>query len=296
MTAPCVASAAMWSPTQRASPRRRFLLAVASLTMLLSAAFFSPRRGQASASAAFIGARAPRAAVWTAPSLAPRGQQVALAAEPEIVDAEMEPAAEAEPKKETSVFDGKRSDIIKRKYDGKYYRVSRSTWTYTMKNRQTKQEETGKWNPAWSMPEEEFVRREPELRKQYLRKKRKLRIKHGRGQRWPNGKLIHLTKLQGSPFTRQMFGEKYVGRAPWHFSPKEVEHRAQQMRAQELKRRLEFEASATRYARLRELGVWSGDLSWRKPWQPQVDLADLGSWKKQFEEQEEKKIQEQNME
>merc|ERR1740121_1732529 len=106
------------------------------------------------------------------------------------------------------------------------------------------------------------------------------------GQRWPNGKYIFLTKLQGSPFTRERFGEKYVGRAPWHFHPSEVKFREQQIRAHELKRRLELEAAETRFARLKELGVWPGEPSWRKPWEPQVDMRNLGAWKNKVDEDE----------
>merc|ERR1711972_749304 len=79
-------------------------------------------------------------------------------------------------------------------------------------------------------------------------KKRKLRIKHGMGQKWPNGKYIFLSKLQGSIFTRQKYGDKYVGRAEWHFSPNEIEARERQLRALQLKRRLEQEAEEKRWS------------------------------------------------
>merc|ERR1711920_802974 len=114
------------------------------------------------------------------------------------------------------------------------------------------------------------LRREKDLKQKWRAKKRKLRMKHGNGQKWPNGKYIFLAKLQGSPFTREKYGEKYVGRAAWHFSPNEIKGRERQLRAMELKRRLETEAEEKRLNRLKELNIWPGDPKWRKPWQQEI--------------------------
>jgi len=275
MTAPCAVHAVMWSPAPRTSPRRRllFVWAAATLAVLFSAAYSSPRLGRVgslSTGAAFVGARAPLIAAPGA--LSSRGQRSALYAEPE--------------EEMTSVFDAPTREFFRQKFDHKFYRVYSGNWTWSYKNEKTGEVSTGNWERAWNMPEDEFKKREKSLRQRWRAKKRKLRLKHGKGQRWPNRKLIHLAKLQGSPFTRERYGDKYVGKAAWHFHPNEIPFREQQIRAHELKRRLELEAAETRFARLKELGVWPGEPSWRKPWEPQVDMAKLGQWKKDLEKEE----------
>jgi len=186
----------------------------------------------------------------------------------DVVDAEMVEEEEEEPKA-FSVFDSPAEEMrFNSKYQGKWYTVYKSNWTYTRYGK------TGAWNKAFRMPEEEYQKREKELIQKWRSKKRRLRQKHGMGQRWPNGKLIHLTKLQGSPFTRRFCGEKYVGRAPWTYSPNEVEARERKQRAYELRRKLELEAEKKRVMRMRELGIWLGDPSWKRPWEPKVDYVD----------------------
>merc|ERR550517_2368155 len=103
------------------------------------------------------------------------------------------------------------------------------------------------------MPQWIYKRREPDLRREWRRRKRKLRKKHGGGERRPNGKLIFLEKMEDSPFTREI--PKYAKKAEWTFGPKEVELRERKKRAVELKRRLEQEAEQKRIDRLKELGV-----------------------------------------
>merc|ERR1719414_2875836 len=119
------------------------------------------------------------------------------------------------------------------------------------------------------MPQFLYKIREPDLRREWRRRKRKLRKLHGGGQRRPNGKLIFLEKMEDSPFTREI--PKYAKKAEWVFGPKEVELRERMKRAMALKRRLEQEAEEARVARLKELGVWPGEQAWRRPWQPKVE-------------------------
>lgn len=184
--------------------------------------------------------------------------------EPEPEDDEM--GEELEPAR--SIFDGPQSDMFKRKYDGHWYEVFRSNWTYRRANNHSK---TGSWERGFNMPAGAFARERPRLLQKWRHKKRRLRLKHGMGQRYPNGKLIFLTKLQGHPFTREFYGEKYAGQAEWHYSPKEIEGRERQLRAHALKRRLEQEAEETRVARMRELNVWLGEEGWRRPWQAKAE-------------------------
>jgi len=195
-----------------------------------------------------------------------------------VVDAELADGSDSS--RETSeepesVFDGPVQTHFKQKYKGNWYEVDKRDWTYKLEKENGDVEE-GKWARAWNMPEQAFRREEKRLKQAWRARKRKLRIKHGMGQKWPNGKYIFLAKLQGSPFTREQYGEKYVGRAEWHFSPNEIPARARQMRAHALKRRLEQEAEEKRVERLRELGVWPGEQSWRRPWRPKVDLTPSG--------------------
>lgn len=183
----------------------------------------------------------------------------------EVVDAEM--AGEAEPK---SVFDGQQKKWFRAKFDDKVYRVYRDTWTYEEKQPDGSFK-TGKWARGFNMPEAEFEKRRPKLMQKYRAKKRKLRIKHGMGQKYPNGQYIFLTKLSGSPFTRELYGEKYAGRKEWLLHPNEVPAREQHMRAMELKRKMMQEGEEKRLNRLKDLGVWPGEQAWRKPWEPKPD-------------------------
>lgn len=255
-------------------PRRRAFL-VLSCAAAAAACFFSAVRSLSEASAlsafAFAGP-APHAV-----AAASRGR-VALRAGDEVVEAEV---AEPEPAKEVkSVFDGPVSTTFKRRYMGRWYLVDRSDWTFTLLNKDGETTEKGDWMRAFNMPMKSFKRREKSLRQRWRAKLRKNRIKHGMGQRWPNGKYIFIAKMQGSIFTREKYGEKYVGRAAWHHSPNEIPARERQMRALALKRRLEQEAEEKRIERLRELGVWPGEQTWRRPWQPKVDLTPPGMRKK----------------
>eukprot|EP00930_Biecheleria_cincta_P055839 TRINITY_DN4209_c0_g1_i1.p1 TRINITY_DN4209_c0_g1~~TRINITY_DN4209_c0_g1_i1.p1 ORF type:complete len:277 (-),score=48.72 TRINITY_DN4209_c0_g1_i1:59-889(-) len=159
----------------------------------------------------------------------------------------------------SSVFDGPKKDYFKQRYKGRRYKVFRSTWTYIRDDGQR-----GKWNRGWTMPQEAFEKNRGRLLKDYKRKARKLRQKCGMGQRYPNGKLVHLQILQGSPFTRELYGEKYIGRAEWVYHPDEKERRATCRRALELKRKLAMENEERRLARLKELGVWTGKPEWRE--------------------------------
>jgi len=159
----------------------------------------------------------------------------------------------------SSVFDGPTQEYFRQRYQGNYYKVYRSDWTYVRNDGKR-----GKWNRGWTMPEEAFQRNKDRLMNQYNKKERKLRRVCGKGQRYPNGKLVHLQKLQGSPFTRELYGEKYIGRAEWIYSPDEVKRRQKYRRAQELRRRMALENEERRLNRLKELGVWTGKPEWRE--------------------------------
>lgn len=248
-------------------PRRRALLVLGGAAAA-AAYLFAPVKSfsQAGGLSAFAFAgTVPRAA-----AAAPRGH-VALRAEE--VDAEVAGGADEEEKKVTSVFDGPVTGTFKSRFNHVNYIVDRSTWKYTVENEDMTEGEKGDWAREWNMPQKEFKKRERSLKQKWRAKKRKLRIRHGEGQRWPNGRLIFLSKLNGSPFTRERHGEKYTKKAPWLYSPNEVPARERQMRALALKRRLEQEAEETRVKRLQELGVWPGRQAWRRPWQPKVDLT-----------------------
>jgi len=197
---------------------------------------------------------------------------VALRAEPEEADAEEVEAEVVEPRAPVgtyeSVIDGPVSETFNTYYKGEEYEVSRKDWTFKKLEGDLA---TGDWNKAFTMPEAAFKKNEKSLRQRWRSKKRKLRIYHGMGQKWPNGKYIFLTKLQGSIFTRQQYGENYVGHAQWHYSPNEMARRERQTRAAALKRELEQQAEETRVARMKELNVGLGKESWRRPWQAKVD-------------------------
>jgi len=168
----------------------------------------------------------------------------------------------------TSVFDGPpKQPYFNRQFGGVQYKVFRSNYSYI-----TESGETGQWEKMWSMPAQVFKAREKSYLRAWRAKKRKLRIKHGMGQKYPNGRYIFLTKLMKSPFTVKYHGEKYAGPAPWHFSPNEIPAREKQMRALELKRRLEMEAEERKVRRLRALNVWPGKEEWRRPWDPVVEI------------------------
>lgn len=115
------------------------------------------------------------------------------------------------------------------KFRGTYYMVNPVDWTYEQLPKDYREDAkgdggpmTGKWNRAFRQPEWRFKKSEKDYRKSWWAKRRTLRQKYGRGQRWNNGKLIHLAKLQGSPFTRERFGDKYFGKAPWTNHPNEI--------------------------------------------------------------------------
>jgi len=189
-----------------------------------------------------------------------------LRAEPEEVEAEEvgEVVVEERPQ---SVLDGPVSETFTTYYKGEKHTVSRKDWTY--KNEVSG--DTGEWEKAFTMPVAAFKKNEKQLKQRWRSKKRKLRIYHGMGQKWPNGKYIFLSKLQGSIFTRQQYGDNYVGYAPWHYSPNEITRRERQQRAGALKRELEQQAEEVRVARMKELNVGLGKESWRRPWQAKVD-------------------------
>jgi len=172
-----------------------------------------------------------------------------------------------------SVFDGPtKRPTFSIKYKDKWYKITRATWTYV-----TYDGESGDWAKEWNMPLDEFKKRRPMYFQRWKAKKRKLRQKHGNGFKHPNGRYVYLTKMRRSPFTREVHGEKYATKPPWIFSPKEIESREQQLRARELKRRLMQEEEENRVKKLRALNVWLGDPSWRRPWQPKVDIIDPNS-------------------
>lgn len=249
--------------------------ASAALALFVGAVtwILQPELNTNASSSAFLGAgyagRLPR-------RLRERGARVVMNAE--VVDVETIDSSNKAPGVK-SVFDGtQRSGIFTRNYNGTKYLIIKSNWTYQVRDPETKATlETGEWLPEWNMPKASFDKRRKTFLRRWRAKKRKLRIKHGMGQRWPNGKLIYLTKLQCSPFTKEFYGQKYVGKAPWLFSANEVPARERQMRALTLKRQMEQAAEEKRIARLRELGVWPGEQSWRRPWQPQVDLSGAGA-------------------
>eukprot|EP00929_Paragymnodinium_shiwhaense_P104041 TRINITY_DN67_c0_g1_i1.p1 TRINITY_DN67_c0_g1~~TRINITY_DN67_c0_g1_i1.p1 ORF type:complete len:270 (-),score=55.17 TRINITY_DN67_c0_g1_i1:153-962(-) len=195
----------------------------------------------------------------------------------EVVDAEMaeEPAATAEAETAVqSVFDGPKNPSRTVRYRGWRYKVFQDgtykhlAWaTRVAKGAARNESATGQWNALLDMPEVEFQRRKPRMIRQYNALKRKMRIKHGMGQKYPNGREIYMVRLKDNPMTTYLHGDKYSKPAEWHFSPKEIESRERQLRAQALKRRLEQEAEETRIARMKELNVWLGDEGWRRPWQ-----------------------------
>lgn len=246
-------------------PRRR-QAGHASLLLLAAAACLLAAWRHAAPLATFAAPPAAR------PSLGALGGAALRAACDEArvaLRAEAEDAAEmVEPEVMQSVFDGPVRDTFKKKFDGTWYRVTMSNWTWT-----TRFGKSGDWARAWSMPVEEFAKRKKELKQRWRKQKRKLRLKHGKGQRYPNGKLIFLCKLQGNPFTREQFGEKYIGRAAWHYSPNEILARERQMRALELKSILEQKAEEVRVKRMQELNVGLGDPIWRRRWRAKVEYV-----------------------
>lgn len=180
---------------------------------------------------------------------------------------------------EKSVFDGnKEKRTIIDKYWGKKFVIQTDNWEYELYDVEDDEEEwprTGLWSKDFRMPmngPHGFTAREPELRREYNGMVKKLRKKHSHGHRYPNGKAVYLTKVQHIPFTREIYGEKYAGKAPWLLKPSEVALRKRQLEAQRLKRRLEQEAEVMRINRLRNLGIFAGEQEWRRPWQPKVDV------------------------
>lgn len=165
-----------------------------------------------------------------------------------------------------SVFDGPVGQFQKY-FEQELYTIDKETLVFT-----TKSGKTGKWNKDWQMPHETFKEREKDLWREFRALARKLRKKHGRGQVMPNGEPIYVRKMAWNPFTWKVFGNRYREPAPWLYSEKEVEAREKQMRAKELKRRLQLEEEEKRILRLRKLGVWLGESNWRKPWLRQVKL------------------------
>jgi len=179
---------------------------------------------------------------------------------------------------EKSMFDGnqEKKTIIER-YWGKKFVVRTDTWEYELYKDDWEKgwPTTGLWSKDFRMPingKHGFIKRERELRGEYAGMVKKLFKRHSRGWKYPNGKAVHLTKLQHIPFTREIYGEKYAGKAPWLLDPREVPLRKRQLEANRLKRRLEQEAELLRVKRLRDLGIYAGEQEWRRPWQPQVDL------------------------
>eukprot|EP00403_Amphidinium_massartii_P018538 CAMPEP_0178414042 /NCGR_PEP_ID=MMETSP0689_2-20121128/22834_1 /TAXON_ID=160604 /ORGANISM="Amphidinium massartii, Strain CS-259" /LENGTH=285 /DNA_ID=CAMNT_0020035323 /DNA_START=17 /DNA_END=874 /DNA_ORIENTATION=+ len=132
---------------------------------------------------------------------------------------------------------------------------------------------TGKWHGYFNMPWEDFEDKKDELWQQYRKMKRKLRKKHGNGDRYPNGDLIFLRKMQGHPFLvlDSPGNEKYMRDPEWIYDPNEAEVKEQAQRAKELRRKLMVEAEEKRLARAQELGMWTGDPKWRQPWSAQID-------------------------
>jgi len=187
--------------------------------------------------------------------------QVAMRGEPETIDVEPEPESKPKISDEVSVFDGQESQYVTMKFENKAYTVNKKDWQYSTKLRNGSTV-TGEWNQDWGMPQWLYKKREPDLRREWRKRKRKLRRLHGGGQRRPNGKLIFLEKMEDSPFTREI--PKYAKKAEWVFGPKEVELRERKKRAMELKRRLEQEAEEKRIAdRSQYGGHWLGrDAFW----------------------------------
>mmetsp|Transcript_22087 Transcript_22087/g.56346 ORF Transcript_22087/g.56346 Transcript_22087/m.56346 type:complete len:266 (-) Transcript_22087:230-1027(-) len=250
-----MAVATMTRATQpRRSPALAGLAAAAAAALLL---VYSMGSSPADAGVpAFVGGLAP-----VHRPMAPRVRMRAG----DVVDAEVVDVEEAG-EEVTSVFDGQKKAFFRAKFNGEVYRVYRGNWIWE----QRKEDGTivsGKWARGFNMPEEEFEKRRPQLLQKYRAKKRKLRIKHGKGQKYPNGQYIFLTKLSGSPFTRELYGEKYAGRKEWLLHPNEVPSRERHMRALELKRKMMQEAEEKRLDRLKDLGVWPGEEAWRKPWE-----------------------------
>jgi len=182
-----------------------------------------------------------------------------------------------------SVFDGNQDKrTITDKYWGKKFVIRTDTWEYELYvdgdpdlEDQEEWPRTGLWSKDFRMPmngPHGFAARERKLRQEYNGMVKKLRKKHSHGQAYPNGKNIYLTKVQHIPFTREIYGEKYAGKAPWLLRPTEVALRKRQLEANRLKRRLEQEAEVMRIKRLRNLGIFPGEQEWRRPWQPKVDV------------------------
>ncbi|CAE8701900.1 unnamed protein product [Polarella glacialis] len=255
-------------------PRRRslaapLLAAAAVVTALLAAAprFLLPTNG----GAAFVAG--PAGALGLAPSRAASTAESRVVRLAEVVDVDatdIEPATGSGLKDNgvESVFDSQKRAWFKQKFDGMYHKVFRANWTYII----TDTGETGEWNRAWTMPQKTFEKRRKTLLKRFRKIKRKLRIKHGMGQRYPNGKYIFLTKLQGSPFTRELYGEKYIGKAEWTYHPNEVKAKEKVQRARELKRTMAIETEERRIEHLRQLGVWPGESHWRPKLLQEVPL------------------------
>jgi len=199
--------------------------------------------------ASFVGISPPFSAVVVKSRVVTRGEAETIDVEPE--PAEPEPAPPSEPEKQ--------SQVMQKMFQGKSYTIKDGTYTVERGDGST---EEGKWNVDWEMPQSVFERREPALRRAWKARARRLRIKHGKGQKRPNGRAIYLEKMLDSPFTREIPG--YEKAPEWRNSEVEVERRAQQKRAHELKKILEQKAEEVRIARLRELGVSTGEPGWRQ--------------------------------
>lgn len=236
----------------------QFLAVAATLCACASLRTFV---GSFSSGASFV---SPRSSAAIVARLPPGAGRTALRAEAGDADEVAKGTASV------SVFDAPQwqQETFKKKYDGQVYTVNKKDWTFVVE----KTGYRGAWARAWSMPEMEFKKNEKRLRQQWRAKKRQLRRKHG-NMRYPDGKFIFLAKLQGNPFTREKYGEKYIGR-PEFKHPNDLKGREQQKRAMELKRKLEQQAEEVRVARMKELNVWLGDIAWRRPWQAKADYIE----------------------
>eukprot|EP00442_Polarella_glacialis_P012486 CAMPEP_0115075702 /NCGR_PEP_ID=MMETSP0227-20121206/16016_1 /TAXON_ID=89957 /ORGANISM="Polarella glacialis, Strain CCMP 1383" /LENGTH=275 /DNA_ID=CAMNT_0002462757 /DNA_START=1 /DNA_END=828 /DNA_ORIENTATION=+ len=255
-------------------PRRRslaapLLAAAAAVTALLAAAprFLLPTIG----GAAFVSG--PSGALGLAPSRAASTAESRVARWAEVVDVdatdiESSSGSGLKDNGVESVLDGQKRAWFKQKFDGMYHKVFRANWTYII----TDTGETGEWNRASTARSTEVSQRQVHLPHQAPGLPVHSRIKHGMGQRYPNGKYIFLTKLQGSPFTRELYGEKYIGKAEWTYHPNEVKAKEKVQRARELKRTMAIETEERRVAHLRQLGVWPGESHWRPKLLQEVPL------------------------
>eukprot|EP00933_Yihiella_yeosuensis_P072903 TRINITY_DN81453_c0_g1_i1.p1 TRINITY_DN81453_c0_g1~~TRINITY_DN81453_c0_g1_i1.p1 ORF type:complete len:325 (-),score=42.23 TRINITY_DN81453_c0_g1_i1:144-1118(-) len=161
-----------------------------------------------------------------------------------------------------SVFDGDVSaaNSFRSKFRGKYYKVNRDDWTYEtiIKNEDgTETKETGAWSRAWTMPEEAFQSKRGHYWKRFNKLCRKKRRKHN-GHKHPNGKYVHLVKMQGSPFCAERYGPQYAERIPFFGKAKTDDRYQQRARAKELHLMYETAAEEKRLSRLKALGIWPG--------------------------------------